>query len=194
MPNQSKTRRSHDSEASRAAIIEAARACFTQASFDQVSVRTIAERADVNAALVIRYFGSKEALFEKAVTQDFDLSALLTFERSKLGEGLARYVLAKKPVEGEFDALIALLRSSPNSQAAALLRRVIDAQFVKPLTAWLGGERATERAGLIAAYLLGILVARNVVGSVSLTSKNDEALVALVASTLQAYVDEPPLR
>ena len=68
-----------------------------------------------------------------------------------LGERLARYVLSKEGKESEqFDPLLALLRSEPNERAAALLQEGLDEQFVRPLARWLGGERAEERAGLIA--------------------------------------------
>jgi hypothetical protein len=117
---------------------------------------------------------------------------LLEGERSALGERLARYVLRKEGKEGEFDPLLALLRSAPNERAAALLREGLDEQFVRPLARWMGGERAEERAGLIAADLFGLAFMRSVLQSAPLAAGETEHLVALVAPVLQSYVDGLP--
>jgi AcrR family transcriptional regulator len=83
-------------EETEAAILTAARARFSRKGFEQVGVRDIADAAGVNAALVIRYFGSKEDLFEQAVTQEVDLDELFRLPRGQLGEMLVRYIVGKK--------------------------------------------------------------------------------------------------
>jgi hypothetical protein len=114
-------------------------------------------------------------------------------ERSALGERLARHVLSKEGKGGgQFDPLLALLRSAPNERAAALLREGLDEQFVRPLARWLGGERAEERAGLIAADLFGLAFMRFVLRSGPLAAGETEHLIALVAPVLQSYVDGAP--
>lgn len=45
-------------------IMEVAEKLFAESGFDGVSVRDIADRADVNLAMISYYFGSKEKLFE----------------------------------------------------------------------------------------------------------------------------------
>jgi AcrR family transcriptional regulator len=174
-------------------MLEAARVLFTRDGYDHVGVRDIAAVVGVDPALVIRYFGSKEKLFAEAVSGQLRLDeGLLEGERSALGERLARYVLRKEGKEGEFDPLLALLRSAPNERAAALLREGLDEQFVRPLARWMGGERAEERAGLIAADLFGLAFMRFVLRSAPLAAGETEHLVALVAPVLQSYVDGAP--
>lgn len=187
----SRSRRQGGAAATRAAMLEAARILFARDGYDHVGVRDIAAVVGVDPALIIRYFGSKEKLFAEAVSGRFALSeGLLEGERSGLGERLARYVLSK---EGEqFDPLLALLRSAPNERAAALLQEGLDEQFVRPLALWLGGERAEERAGLIAANLFGLAFMRFVLRSAPLAAGESEHLVALVAPILQSYVDGTP--
>ena len=184
-----RARRPRNAAATRAAILAAARGRFARDGYDGVGVRDLAADAGVNAALVIRYFGSKDRLFAEAVGGDFDLGALLGDDRAGAGERLARYILTKGEVEGALDPLLALLRSAPNGPAAGLLREVVDEGFVRPLASWLGGERAELRAGLIAADLLGLAVARDVIGTAALATAEEETLVALVAPLLQSYVD-----
>lgn len=183
--------RRRNADATRAAMLEAARARFTRDGYDGVGVREIAADVGVNAALVIRYFGSKEALFAQALAQQFDIGAVLAGERAELGERLVRLVLAKDDVPGALDPVIALLRSATNEPAAAMLRDSIDAQFITPLAAWLDGEQAMSRAALIAAALLGLAVTRSVIRSAPLVTSDVEHLVGQAALMIQHYIDGP---
>ncbi len=66
-------------------ILRAADALFGAVGFDGVSVRDIAQRAEVNKALVFYYYDSKEALFETVVQRYYEghRAALeAAFERS----------------------------------------------------------------------------------------------------------------
>jgi len=98
-------------------------------------------------------------------------------------------MVRKGDLEGAYDPLLALLRSAAHESVAPVVRDTIDAQFIYPLGRWLGGERAVQRAGLIAASLLGLAITRDVIRSQALTEGDDEALVALVAPGLQSYID-----
>lgn len=96
----------------------------------------------LDAALVIRYFGSKVQLPAEAVARGFDPGGLLKGDRRSSGQRLARSVLQKEEAEGGCDPMLALLRSAPNERAAGLLRDDLDEQFVRPLARYLEGERA----------------------------------------------------
>ena len=54
--------RRRDSDATRAALLGAARDLFARHGFDAVTVRDRGEHAGVDASLIARYFGSKAAL------------------------------------------------------------------------------------------------------------------------------------
>jgi AcrR family transcriptional regulator len=179
--------RSRNAAATRQAILEAARASFMCDGYEQVGVREIAGRAGVDPALVNRYFGSKEGLFAEAVASKFDLRALFAGDRATLGERLARYVLQKKSSSDGYDPLVALLRSTSCEAPARMLREALQDGFVRPLAASLEGPDALQRAELVGSTLLGLLVHRTVIGG---TSQDDtERVVALVAPTLQAFID-----
>src|ERR1700749_3847179 len=60
-------RRSHDANASRAALLRAARSAFDELGYDRATTRVIGERAGVDPALIARYFDSKEGLFLAAI-------------------------------------------------------------------------------------------------------------------------------
>ena len=60
-------RRRRDAAATREAILEAATRRFATQGYERAGVREIAADAGVTAALVNRYFGSKEGLFAEVI-------------------------------------------------------------------------------------------------------------------------------
>lgn len=64
-----KERRPHDAQASRAALLEAAREVFRELGYERATTREIGERAGVDPALIARYFESKERLFIAAIAE-----------------------------------------------------------------------------------------------------------------------------
>src|SRR5437763_8418464 len=82
----------------RTALIEAARAVFAENGYDGATVRAIATRAGVDAAMVNHWFGSKEGLFAQAVLDlpfnpDDVLETLLEGDVDQLGERIVRRFL-----------------------------------------------------------------------------------------------------
>lgn len=83
----STARRPYDANASRQALLTAARGLFDEVGYDRATTREIGERAGVDAALIARYFDSKEGLFLAAIAErmpgdeeiDFEPAALLAF-------------------------------------------------------------------------------------------------------------------
>lgn len=181
--------RLRDRAKTRSAILDAARLLFTQRGYEGVSVREIAAAVGVNAALVIRYFGSKELLFAEAITEKFTWGALLDGPRGDFGLRLAHYILTKDKEADKLDPMLAILLSVADERVAALLRTSLDEQFVQPLATWLGGAEAHTRATLITGYILGLSVMRTLVRSAALTRQDKDEVIDRVAKTLQWYVD-----
>ncbi|WP_409440167.1 TetR/AcrR family transcriptional regulator [Psychromonas sp. GE-S-Ul-11] len=50
-------------------LVEAAKVCFSERGYDSVSTRKIAKKANVDAAMIRYYFGSKEGLFEAVIQE-----------------------------------------------------------------------------------------------------------------------------
>ncbi len=169
-----------------AAILAAARQHFSRTGFEGVGVRDVAATAGVNAALVVRYFGTKEALFEQAVTQETDVAELFGGPRERLGETLVRYIVRKK----DADALLALLRSASSERAGVLLRESLEVQFITPLAGLMDGDDRALRAGLVAAQLLGVALMRDVIASEPLKTAAEAHLVARYAPLVQRLLDE----
>jgi AcrR family transcriptional regulator len=79
------TRRLRDSDASRAALLKAARSAFDELGYDLATTREIGERAGVDPALIARYFDNKEGLFIASIAyvaegeDEVDLATVLPY-------------------------------------------------------------------------------------------------------------------
>ena len=174
-------------EATRAALLSGARRLFTSHGYDYVGVREIAGTADVNAALVNRYFGSKLGLFTEVIAESFTIGDLLVGDRATLGERLARYLV--RPRRAAFDPTLVLLRSAASPEAGPVLRDALAEQVAAPLARWLGGRDARERAGLVVAALFGFTLTRDVLAVPSLTEGDVDRLSAHLGAVLQRLID-----
>lgn len=67
--NAVRERRRHDAQASRAALLGAAREVFEELGYERATTREIGLRAGVDPALIARYFESKERLFLAALAE-----------------------------------------------------------------------------------------------------------------------------
>lgn len=148
--------RKRDAAATRQAILDAARKAFTEIGYEGAGVRDIAARAGINPALVNRYFGSKEALFEDAIATAFDINPILKLAtRETLARVLARHATAKAEMETTFNPIRAMVRSIGHPKAAELMRQGLVKRFIRPLAQFLGGDDAAGSAALVAAILAG---------------------------------------
>ena len=107
----------------RAEILVAARAMFGESGYTATTLREVAQRADVDPALILHHFGSKEALFRNAMHIAFDPTAIVAIIASKdagsLGERLCLYFLGLWEDAVTREPLLAILRSALTHDAAA---------------------------------------------------------------------------
>ena len=168
--------RRRDAEATQAAILNAARAAFSQKGFDGAGLREIAAAAGCNVALVNRYFGSKEGLFRAAMRGCFDMSDLLALPCEAFPEALAAYMVGKRKSAEEFDPMFAAIRSSTNPGILCIAREELGDTTAEALAAYLGGEDADERAALILSLMAGFDVGRHLIGNDALGFERDASL------------------
>ena len=182
--------RPRNASATRADLVAAARLLFSQHAYEAVTVRRIAAKAGVNQALISRYFGSKRELFAAATEGLFLDRTWFEGDRKAFGAKLAAYIAAKKRSDDHVDPLLFLVRSVSHIEAAEILRTAVDAQFIRPMAEWLGGQRAFVRAGVITSLIMGAAVLRQVIRSQSLANSDREAVVASLAAALQQVIDD----
>lgn len=147
-----------DGERTRTRILAAAQEVFSSHGYSQAGVRDITARAGVNAALVSRYFGSKEQLFEAA------LSELLRPESVEfpLDENFGKSIVARfAGAPDEVNPLRMMMLATADAGARAVVDRLLRERFVVPLGEWLGEPHGVERAAQFAALAAGLFVYRS---------------------------------
>lgn len=147
--------RSRDAERTRAAILAAACLVFGERGYGNAGVREIAARAGINASLVVRYFGSKEALFEQVLLKLLDVDALTSAKRESFGQHVSRLLGGGSPEAPNPLSVMILASGDPVAREIAL--RLLEAQIIRPLARWLGGRRSHERAARITMLCSGYL-------------------------------------
>ncbi|CAM5514183.1 TetR family transcriptional regulator [Streptomyces atroolivaceus] len=190
----SRTARSTGPDA-RARILEAARTEFAERGYDRTSVRGIARAADVDAALVHHYFGTKDEVFAAAVEVSFEpalvIPGILGGPSEDMGERLARYFIGvwENPVSRA--PLLAILRSALTHEAAAnVLRGFVLRRLLERIAAELDVPDPAFRAELAASHMIGIAIMRYVIRAEPLASVDPEKIIEMVAPTLQRYLGD----
>src|ERR1041385_6075355 len=84
--------RASQKEATRKAVLEAAREEFERVGFEEANLRAIAKRAKVSAGTVLHHYGDKRELLHAALFDDLDEA--LRSALAKLGPGPLQKQLA----------------------------------------------------------------------------------------------------
>lgn len=143
-------------------ILDAARELFAERGYLETTIRAIAQRADVDPALVMQHFGAKSALFDAVSGIPITLDDALEGPPEQLGERLLRHALAD--VDRKDDRTMPVLRSMlTHPEAAHAVRCAIMNPETSPWTRVLVGPDAERRSALIGTLVLGVLVARYMV-------------------------------
>jgi len=181
--------RPRNAEATRAAILQAARERFARESYDDVGMRDIAGDVGVDAALVSRYFGSKEDLFVAVLDSCENGADLMSGERATFGRRVAHEAIFEAKSESKLKGLLILLRSVGSTKAMELVQRTGNERFLSPFTEWVGGPDAAVRARLASGFIMGMAVSREITGGFGLTPEQCEAMETRMATILQDMID-----
>jgi AcrR family transcriptional regulator len=180
------------SDRTRAAILQAAQTLFGELGYERATVRDIAARAEIDPAMVMRYFGSKDELFARASEFDLRLPSLADTKRSQLGDTLIRHFLDLWEGPMSRGSLTILLRASAtNEEAAAKMRKIFSGQVLPALSSISDRAEVATRAGLVSSHLLGIALCRYVLNVPPVVAMKPEQIIAHVGPTLQRYVTGP---
>lgn len=178
---------SGDAGATRDALLAAAHERFARQGYDGTTLRQVAGDVGVDAALVIRYFGSKEHLFLEVTRPEPVLHPIVVgTPLPELGEALVRAVLT---CGGDLEPpLLALLRSSGYERFAAALRSRMDSDLLEILVERLPGADTRLRSELLCAQVLGLIIMRTVLLGGAAAAGDPETLVREYAPALQELI------
>lgn len=189
----SRTGRRPGTPDTRDTILAIARRRFAIRGYDATSLRDIAAEAQVDPALIIHYFGTKEGLFGAATGLPDGLSGLLedlaVLPLRDFTQALVRAYLELIDSDGSRNAILALVRSAvSNENAAAMLREFLTADLLPVIGRLTRHPDAPLRASLVAAQLIGIATQRHVIRLEPLVRASPDEIVALVAPAIEQYL------
>ncbi|MEU0509881.1 MULTISPECIES: TetR family transcriptional regulator [unclassified Amycolatopsis] len=177
----------------RAALVAAAREVFSESGYEGATVRAIAARAGVDAAMVNHWFGGKEGLFAQAVLQlPFDpvelLSQLMDGPVDELGKRIVRRFLTVWDATegGAFPALVRSIAS--HDQAALSLKDFLIRHVLENVVGRVSPDRPELRATLCASQVVGMGMARYVAKFEPFSTTDIDTIAAAVGPTLQRYL------
>lgn len=179
----------------RALLLDAARIEFAERGYEGATVRRIAQRAGVDAAMVNHWFGGKDALFTASI--DVPVSpaeirdAILPGDRERVG---ARIVTAFLRVWDDTGGgpMAALIQSvAGHEDAAGLLRDFLGNVLIGPIVSAVAPDEHALRGSLAGSQMIGLGMARYVLKMEPLASADHPTVVAAVAPTLQRYLTGP---
>lgn len=175
------------------AILDAALTLFAERGYDGASMRAIAEVAGVDPGLIRHFFTDKPSLFAAAMAAHSEIPQRMAEAAAGDPEQLGRRVaeayltLWDDPELGP--VLQGLVRSAVTSEhGGELVAEALFSQMSKVPEVAAAPPEATRGVALAGAHLMGLALARNVLGLSAFTGMSRDELVEAVAESIQRYL------
>ncbi|MBM7458538.1 TetR family transcriptional regulator [Rhodococcus coprophilus] len=180
-------RRRRSSEETRKLILDAAGKAFATRPYRDITLKDIAVDAGISAPLIIKYFGSKEQLYEALV--DFQAGAQVLFDGPLETLGERMVAMFARPLEPYKPLSMSILfMSGASEESNRLLRENYSTQMIDALAARLSGADARLRAELAMSAVMGLAIMRRRMIREHATGTLEE-VVALYAPLVQNLLD-----
>ncbi|AVH58720.1 MULTISPECIES: TetR/AcrR family transcriptional regulator [Streptomyces] len=178
------------SDATRTAILAAARERFAADGYERATIRAIAKDARIDPSMVMRYYGSKEGLFAAVLDIDLRMPDPVGHDPHEVGRILVSHFL---DLWEENEVLTAILRVGVTNQAGAERMQGIFRDQIAPVArrACPDPEQAPTRAVLCASQLLGLALSRYVLRFGPAVALHRDEIVAWLGPTVQRYLTAP---
>jgi AcrR family transcriptional regulator len=180
--------RRRDAQATREALLHAARRRFTALGYERTSTRDVAADVGVNVALVNRYFGSKDGLLEAVLREPLPVVPELDHDRPFVETLVDMLVRGLEPGYwdrwgGQHPAML-FLRDGGSDERVRELRKQTAAHAVDKLLAMAEAGDALDatcpdrriRAELVFALIAGTVLHRSEVSGGALAAADPAAL------------------
>lgn len=176
-----------DAEATKAAIMKAARYLLARHAHGDITLKAVAERAGVSPPLVLKYFGNKDALFTRVMDFEADVEAFLDAPLAALGAHMVRHVLTGQAERGA-DPVLRIVFAPLQGEQGETLRANFRSQVSGRLAERLPGEDAGLRAELAVSMLLGLGVMYGIARGPHVRAATIEDIVARYAPAVQTHL------
>jgi AcrR family transcriptional regulator len=182
------TPRPRNAAQTRADILSAARRRFATDGYEPTTLRAVAADVGVDAALVTRYFGSKQDLFATATEFRIDLPDLANAEPDDIaGMLLPRYFA----VWEDDHTFLALLRAAGTSRVAADTINQTLAAHVAPTLREATPDHHRQRIAMTDAFVIGLAMTRSVLANPPMVGLSREELSGWAAPVFRQLLVGP---
>jgi AcrR family transcriptional regulator len=176
-------------DATRERILDAARALFGEQGFERTTIRQIAAAAEINASLVIRYYGSKEGLFTAATELDLRVADLAGVPVEQRGETLVARFLERWEGPDAGEELPIMLRAAASHEGARAKYLESMQRQVRPMVAAIcPPERVELCMALCSTQLAGLALTRYVLRVPGVVALDRDLLVKRLGAVIQGYL------
>jgi len=178
----------------RASVLEAAGTLFASDGYDGVSIRDIAAAAGIQPSVVIRYFGTKGALFRQLLStfQPRELASEILPNLPKLMSESLLHSSSTEAQPGQSMVHRIAVRSLGSAEAREIIAADLDEHYIRAMARLIPAEDALARAGLVVALNLGVRLMREVVQAPALSDAQKENLRPLLQQVLAGLLKAPP--
>ena len=181
------TVRRRGSQDSRSRLLEAATSLFAEHGYEHTTVREIGQHADVDPALIARYFGSKAALYVEALRPDESTGQPIELTSA----AAVREFLDRIAPKGPTPALHAAIRPHDDPELQSTAMSLLKNRLLDPFE-----HRATEselenprlRSELVVAAMAGVIISRSSGAFPELTSASTADVGELIADLIASVV------
>jgi AcrR family transcriptional regulator len=176
---------------SRERLLRAAQEVFSERGYDRATLREVGQRAEVDPAMIARYFGGKAALYLESLRRDQPTSSAEPLDLTSMDE--VQGLLDRVDARGATPTLHAAVRPHEDAELQAAAIAVLERRMVAP-----SRERASRseldgaqlRAEILTSALAGILLSRASGAFPALTAA-PSADVARLITELSAALLQP---
>jgi AcrR family transcriptional regulator len=189
-PGPQAAKRRRDPEASRAAILQAAREVFNERGYTRATIREIARRAGVTHGLVMRHFGTKEQLLVQALPGPRVAAEVAPGDLETLPERVAAaFVAETEPAGGgQTPFIVALIRSAASGEDAAMPLYAAAEREVTAALRQVLGPGTEVYANLLTSLFIGVTFARHVARTGALADLDRNELVGYLVPAIRALL------
>lgn len=192
-PRRGRRRGADAGEGTRAAIVSAAREEFVANGYDSTSLRAVARRAGVDAALVHHYFADKADLFAATVDvplrPDLLVTEILRGPRDAIGVTIIRTIVTRLDDKAVGDTMLGIVRTALGHEfAARMLRQFMVREVLGRVVTALDVEDAELRASLAASQIIGLVIARYGLRLGAIADAPADEVIARVGAVVQWHL------
>jgi AcrR family transcriptional regulator len=171
-------------------ILAAAKDLFARFGYERATIRAIAGEAGVDPALVMQYFGSKDALFASAALSTVDTESLVAAEIGDLAQVALEHIFTDFEDPGRRDGAVVLLRSClTHPGARQVLRDEVMGKTQSKVARTIGGDDADLRAAVLNACTLGLTVARYLLEDSVLAAASQDDIKRIMMPALRTIAE-----